>query len=104
MDTRDTTTSTKSQRNIEIKFPALTYSVSNGIVTQMQHIDSEMSEARAALFQHDHEHLAEEIADVLVSSMTALRILERTYGIVVEDVMDKVFKKNRSRGYELPNQ
>lgn len=81
-------------------FPRLKFADTNGLFKQIEHIESELKEVREAYVEPDIFHLAEEIVDVMVSSMTALRIIERTHGIDIEDVIDHVHAKNRSRGYE----
>ena len=83
-----------------IDFPVLKFSRTNGLWKQIGHMESEMREVADAFYKPSPYRIAEEIADVMVSSMTALRILQRDYGIVPEEVLTEVFVKNKARGYE----
>jgi len=85
---------------IEIAFPRLKFINENGLAKQMYHIDSELDEVKAAFFHEPIERVAEELADLAQSCMTALYIIERTHGISPLDVIERVIGKNKSRGYE----
>ena len=71
----------------------------HGMYKQLQHIRSEMEEVEDAFQNPSTERLAEELADLAQSCMTALYIIERTHGIHPLDVVVRNNEKNRVRGY-----
>ncbi len=84
---------------MEFNFFRTTFVDSNGIVTQIVHIASELKEVQTAMHLPDTFHLAEEIADLAHSCETALRILDEKYGIDLAEVKRFVANKNAERGY-----
>jgi NTP pyrophosphatase (non-canonical NTP hydrolase) len=84
-----------------LPFPKLKFSQQNGLVAQIAHIKSEIMEVDLAFENEPIERVAEELADLLTSTKTALDIVERQFGIHPLDVLLRVQEKNRQRGYEV---
>jgi NTP pyrophosphatase (non-canonical NTP hydrolase) len=84
-----------------LRFPRTKFVDSNPLVTQIQHVSSEVHEAYNAGCDESLERTAEELFDVIHSAETALRILQERHGVDIEAVGRQVVDKNRERGYYL---
>ncbi len=85
---------------VDLPFMKLKF-VNNNLNEQLLHISSELQEAREAYFSESIERVAEEIADIAQSAITALHIIERQHGIHPIDVVTRVNNKNILRGYDI---
>jgi phosphoribosyl-ATP pyrophosphohydrolase len=86
------------QKNNLFIFPSTKF-VKNCLCDQVTHIVSETMEVQLAYEEPDHQHLAEELCDLIHSAETALRILADRYEIDVLTAQSAVIEKNRQRGY-----
>lgn len=72
----------------------------NSVEEQVVHVTSEAIEVCNTILLNDRLfRTAEELVDLIASSVTGLRILAEKYGVDVDDVVDHVNAKNSSRGY-----
>lgn len=92
-------------KQLVFNFPETTFASSNSTMEQLDHVMSEVYEARADfIFGKDREATMECI-DVIHSSETLLRNLIKEHGETkVLKAMELVIKKNDERGYYLPEQ
>ena len=82
------------------RFPRTRFVDENGLAGQLLHIESEVAEFRAEVFSNpDPFVVAIELADIIHSAETAMRILEEKHGICQKEVLAVVIFKNRERGY-----
>lgn len=82
-------------------FPRLKFSDENGLYKQLKHINLEHEEVWQAFYSEPIGRVAEELADLAQSCMTALYIIERLYNINPLDVIERVVQKNISRNYDI---
>jgi len=82
-------------------FPKTVFVENTTIDDQMLKIATELMEATVALDDpaENYESVAIELWDVIQAVETALRILEKQYGVNVNIVRQYVYEKNRSRKY-----
>jgi NTP pyrophosphatase (non-canonical NTP hydrolase) len=81
-------------------FPRLRFVDENSIHDQVVHVMSEANEVcDAVIMGESWFRMAEELVDVIASSVTGLRILSEEYGVDVDDVVDHVNAKNAARCY-----
>jgi len=82
-------------------FPKTVFVENTTIDDQMLKIATELMEATVALDDPavNYESVAIELWDVIQAVETALRILEKQYGVNVNIVRQYVYEKNRSRKY-----
>ena len=84
-----------------LPFMRLKFADEHGLIKQFEHIDSERLEVQQAFESPESiEYVAEELADLAQSAVTALYIIERQYGIHPLDVVVRNNQKNIARGYD----
>lgn len=82
------------------RFPETIFATQNGLLEQISHANSEGDEIADAIQQNESpERIAEEIIDKIHSLETALRILQRDFGIDTTVIAAGVTVKNKARGY-----
>jgi hypothetical protein len=81
-------------------FPRLKFVDENLIDDQVVHVVSEVNEVCDTLLQSEGVvRTAEELVDVIASSVSGLRIIAEKHGVDIDDVIDYVNAKNSARGY-----
>ena len=80
-------------------FPRTRFVDGGGIINQIDHVYTEITEALEAALTPDNEHTAEELMDVIHSAETALRIMQEKHGVNLNEVRRNVERKNFDRNY-----
>lgn len=94
-------TKTGSKTAVTISLPRLIFADTNSLPEQIVHVESELEEVKKALLSESIDRVAEELADLIVSAMTALNIIEWDNNLKIDDVFKYVHAKNKARGYEI---
>lgn len=87
---------------LKYNFPESKFTEENIPEMQLDHLETEIFEAKYEYMSHNRKEGLHECIDAVHSAETLLRILVKEHGKArVAEAIEKVIEKNRNRGYYI---